>query len=277
MAEAESQFWNGVADRWAHYADSVDRQAAAATEVLLDAAAVGPGSSVLDLGCGPGGAGLAAARRTRASGRVVFADVAPAMLDIVSSRCGGLPGTSVMTADLGAVAAPDGSFDAVVCRYALMFAEDPVVAVGEAVRVLRPSGRYAALTFAEPKRNRWQACVLDAVSDVLAVPVPPPPALGPFSLTDPAVLAAALRRGGLIDVHVEEVASPMIRRSLAAWWEESSQLAGPIPLILAGLDPAVRDAVRQRALEYAGKAASVDETGAVHFEGFDLLGWGRRP
>ena len=27
MAEAESQFWNGVADRWAHYADSVDRQA----------------------------------------------------------------------------------------------------------------------------------------------------------------------------------------------------------------------------------------------------------
>src|SRR5918998_4073095 len=142
MSEAESQFWNGVADRWEHYADSVDRQAAAATEVLLDAAAVGRGSAVLDLGCGPGGAGLAAARRTGATGRVMFADVAPAMLDVVSRRCQGLPGTSTMTANLRTIAAPDGSFDAVVCRYALMFAEDPVAAIGEAVRVLRPGGRY---------------------------------------------------------------------------------------------------------------------------------------
>ena len=276
MSEPASQLWNGVADRWAHHAESVDDQAAAATGLMLDAAAVGPGSAVLDLGCGPGGAGLAAARRTGASGRVVFADAAPAMLEVVSRRTAGLPGTSTMVADLQSVGAPDAAFDAVVCRYALMFADDPVAAVGEAVRVLRPGGRYAALTFGAREHNGGQAFVLDAVVDVLGVQVPPPGSPGPFSLADREVLADALRRGGLTDVHVREVTSSSSHPSLDDWWEEASALAGPIPLILAGLEPSVREAVRRRALAYAEPVVRPEGSG-IRFDGLDLLGSGRRP
>src|SRR5262245_39917742 len=47
---------------------------------------VAPGSTVLDLGCGPGTFTLELARRVGSSGRVIAADVQPAMLAKVERR-----------------------------------------------------------------------------------------------------------------------------------------------------------------------------------------------
>lgn len=60
--------WAGVAPRWAEHADYVDERGADLTAELLDGAGVEPGDRVLELACGPGSAGLAAARRIAPSG-----------------------------------------------------------------------------------------------------------------------------------------------------------------------------------------------------------------
>ena len=71
-----------------------------------------------------------------------------------------------------------------------MFALDPAGAVREIGRVLRPGGRCAIAVWGPRARNPWLGSVLDAVSEQLGMPVPPPGIPGPFSLDDADALAA---------------------------------------------------------------------------------------
>lgn len=75
-----SDIWDSVAEVWEENADFLDHQLEAATRVLLDAASVSQGDDLLDLACGPGGAGLAAVPRVGPYGMIVLADDAPRMV-----------------------------------------------------------------------------------------------------------------------------------------------------------------------------------------------------
>src|SRR4051812_26412999 len=86
---AMSEMWDSVAPGWEANAGFVDEQLALATEALLDAAGIGEGDRVLDLAAGPGGAGLAAARRVGSSGSVVLSDVARGMGAPAAARARG--------------------------------------------------------------------------------------------------------------------------------------------------------------------------------------------
>jgi hypothetical protein len=157
-----------------------------------------------------------------------------------------------------------------------MFADDPVAAVAEVVRVLRPGGRYATMTWAQRQNNPWLGLVLDAVSDQFGVPFPPPSVRGPFSLDTPEELARVLNDGGLRDVAVQTVATPMHAASLEDWWQRVPSLAGPLAVALAGMEPAVRDAIAQRALGFGANAAESEADG-ISFPGASLIGSGSKP
>jgi SAM-dependent methyltransferase len=168
--------WAAVADGWAEHADYVDTRAAVATDRLLELAAPRPGERVLELACGPGGLGLAAAMRVAPGGGVVLSDVAAEMTAIAAARAEGLGLTNVSTRelDLEHIDEPDGCYDVVLCREGLMFAPDPAAAVREMGRVLRPDGRVALAVWGPRERNPWLGLVLDAASAQLGKPVPPP-------------------------------------------------------------------------------------------------------
>ena len=268
--------WDSVAIAWERNADFVDEHMAGATAALLDAAQVGEGDAVLDLATGPGGAGLAAAERVGSGGRVVLADVAPEMVAAAGRRAAGRGNVETLVSDQGAIDAPGASFDAVISRHGLMFADDKPAAVAEAVRVLRPGGRYAAMTWDRRERNPWLGLVLDAVGAQFGVPFPPPGIPGPFELDDPARLTEVLEGGGLEDVSVTAVATPMTAASLEAWWERVPELAGPLALALAGMEPEVRDAIRQRALD-AGESAARSTGEGIEMDGSVLVASGRHP
>src|SRR6266480_4870191 len=78
--------WGSVAGAWGEHAGYADERGAAVTEVLLDRAAIRPGDRVLELACGPGGAGMGAAARVAPSGEVLLSDVAPEMVAIAARR-----------------------------------------------------------------------------------------------------------------------------------------------------------------------------------------------
>lgn len=268
--------WDSVAAGWEESAQFIDGHLALATEALIDAAHIGEGDAVLELACGPGGAGLAAAERVGPSGSVVLSDAAPEMVAVAIRRTSGFPQVSTAVFDQSEIAAEDAHFDAVLSRHGLMLAEDPAGAVREAARVLRAGGTYAAMTWGPRALNPWLGLVLDSVGEQFGMPFPPADVRGPFSLEDPELLGGALTDGGLLDVKIETIETPMHADSLDAWWERVPKLAGPLALALAGMEPNVRDEIAQRALRAAESASRPDGDGIV-FRGSVLIGSGHTP
>jgi SAM-dependent methyltransferase len=273
MMRQMSDIWGSVAPGWEASAEFVDNQLALATEALLDGAGIGEGSAVLDLACGPGGAGLAAAKRVGSGGTVLLSDAAPEMVAVAARRAQAYEQVSTAVFDQGTIDAADGRFDAVIVRHGLMFADDGAGAVREARRVLRAGGRYATMTWGPRAENPWLACVLDAVGAQFGVPFPPPNVLSPFALEDSALLQRVLRDGGLEEVEVQSCATPMPAPSLQAWWERVKQLAGPLAIALEGMEPDVREAIERRALA-AGELAARREGDQIVLGGTVLIGSG---
>ncbi len=107
-----------------------------------------PGSSVLDVGCGSGASAIPAAVAVGPFGRVVGIDLAQRLLDIARAKSAAqkLSNIDFQRADMTALDYPDGSFDAVVCVFAVFFVTDMVTQVRELWRLVRPGGKLAITT-----------------------------------------------------------------------------------------------------------------------------------
>jgi SAM-dependent methyltransferase len=266
--------WAAVAGGWAQHADYADARGAELTEKLLDLTMPQPGERVLELACGPGGAGLAAAQRVAPDGEVVLSDVAAEMTAIAAARAAarGVRNVSTRELDLEDIEQPDASYDVVLCREGLMFAADPARAAREIRRVLAPGGRFALAVWGPRERNPWLGVVFDAVSAQTGAPVPPPGVPGPFSLGDPDRLTGLLRDAELADVVVSELPVPLRAESFEEWWTRTSALAGPMARVLASLPEAAVQALRTRARDAVRPYAT---RGVLELPGVALLAAGR--
>ena len=268
--------WDSVAPGWGAYAARLEGRAGEVTEKMFDLVQLQPGERVLDLASGPGGAGLAAARRVGDTGHVVLSDVSPTMVSIAAQRAEtlGLENVSTLVLDLEDIDQPDGSYDVVVCREGLMLVPDPGAAVGEMVRVLRPGGRTVASVWSDREKNPWLGILMDSLSAQIGSPVPPPGVPGPFSLPDPAVLEKLLDSAGLVDVNVVELTLPLKAPSFDAWWSWTTALAGPVAKILASLpEPAIRQ-LQERVRAAASRYETAD---GLDFPGSTLVATAKRP
>ena len=267
--------WAAVAGSWAEHAEYADARVADVTTELLSLADLRPGDRVLELACGPGGAGLAAAECVGPDGEVVLSDVAAAMTGVAARRAAGRGLTNVSTRelDLERIAEPDAAYDVVLCREGLMFATDPIEAAREIRRVLRPGGRVAVAVWGPRERNPWLGLVFDAVSAHLGKPVPPPCVPGPFSLSDANVLRAVFDAAALTDVTVGEVSVPLGEATFDAWWERTSALAGPLVNLLKALPEDDARVLRARVRDLVAPYTTVD---GLQFPGVALVAGARR-
>jgi len=123
------------------------------------------GLALLDVGCGPGTITLDLARRV-APGRVVGIDASAEVIERAeAARIGaGAENVGFTTGDVYALEADDASFDVVHAHQVLQHLSDPVRALVELRRVLRPDGLlavrdgdYGSFTWSpvSPGLDRW--------------------------------------------------------------------------------------------------------------------------
>src|SRR6478672_5428106 len=119
--------WDSVASAWAEHALYADARGVEVAALMLQATAPRPGELVLELACGTGGLGLAAAEQVAPGGGVVISDFAVEMVSIAAARAeaSGLDNVTARQLDLDHVDEPDAAYDVVLCREGLMFALDP--------------------------------------------------------------------------------------------------------------------------------------------------------
>lgn len=119
----------------------------AATEALLDQAAITSDDLVLDVGCGVGTTAIEITRRFGAT--VVAADIAPVMLERATANVAGADLADRVTVEEGDILAlpyPDDHFDVVIAEAVTMFV-DREKAAAELTRVAKPGGRVLATEF----------------------------------------------------------------------------------------------------------------------------------
>jgi SAM-dependent methyltransferase len=120
-----------------------------------------PGLDLLDVGCGPGTITVDLASRV-APGRVLGLD---ASADVIATAPADA-GVDFAVGDIYRLNLPDESFDVVHAHQVLQHLSDPVAALGEMYRVLRPNGLLAVRDSdyggffwspASPRLDRWLA------------------------------------------------------------------------------------------------------------------------
>jgi len=267
--------WASVATSWGELAEHVDAQGAVVAQAMLDLAGLKCGERVLELACGPGGVGMAAAAIVGPDGAVVLSDIAPGMTAIAAERArnAGLKNVTTREVDLERIDYLEAAFDKVLCRDGLMLVPDPASAVREARRILRPDGRAVFAVWGPRDRNPWLGVLFDAITAQTGSPVPPPGIPGPFSLEAPGALGELLAGSGFSEINVREISTSMKVSSVDEWWSVVPSLAGPIARLLGSLPAEMNAAIRARVDMVMADFATPD---GYELPRVSILGVGRR-
>ncbi|MFC7622952.1 class I SAM-dependent methyltransferase [Microlunatus sp. GCM10028923] len=182
MDGADPTGWSEVARDWSRLWGDHPRPV---WTKIIRAAGLGPGSTVLDVGCGSGEwlahlAGLGA--------DLTGVDPAAGMIELARER---LPDADLRVGSFDDLGVPDAAFDLVTAVNALQFAPDPEAGLAALLRVTRPGGHVAIANWAEDARNDLFR-IEQAIADATGAAFQPG---GP--LREPGGLEALFARAGL--------------------------------------------------------------------------------
>ena len=149
---------------------------------------------ILDVGCGTGALVKAIAGIARSS-EIVGVDPGQSFVDFARTQFKD-PRITFQVGDAMQLPFADGSFDVVVCQFAVMFFPDKPKAFSEARRVLRPGGLFVFNVWDQIEQNEFADVVTRALAELF--PDDPPHFLAriPHGYHDLSVVVADLAPGG---------------------------------------------------------------------------------
>ncbi|MGA2164386.1 MAG: methyltransferase domain-containing protein [Solirubrobacteraceae bacterium] len=260
-----AEHWEEAASGWVRRQESIREFGAPVSYWMVEAIEPQHGQRVLELAAGLGETGLLAAELVAPTGGVILSDHAEAMLEGARARAAKLDLTNVEFQVWNAewIDLPVASVDAVLCRWGYMLMADPLAAMVETRRVLRPGGRVALAVWDALAANPW--ALLPRV-ELLERGLAQPPAQsseyapGPFGLGDRERLQALLGEAGFTEIVVEAIDVVQSHPSFESFWETMLDISRELhDLVLA--QPATEiEAIEASLVERLAPYASPDGT-----------------
>jgi ubiquinone/menaquinone biosynthesis C-methylase UbiE len=209
---------------------------------MADLAGVGPGQTVLDVGCGPGVLTTELAARVGADS-VTAVDPSEHFVDAVRSR---VPGVTVERASAESLPFPDDEFDAALAQLVVHFMADPVAGLGEMRRVTRGGGIVAACVWDHSVGGNGPLSVYyEALHEV----DPSRPNESARAGTRPGHLVELFRAAGFDDPDEETLTVRVEHPTFEDWWAPFELGVGTIADVFEELGPERVAQLRERCRE----------------------------
>lgn len=230
-AQGQAQVWGVQARNWA---DLMEGMSLPIYRVVLDKTNVGRGTRLLDIGCGTG---IAAQLAAKLGADVKGLDASEAELAIARER---VPTGNFICGEMEELPYADASFDVVTGFSSFQFAQDPVNALREARRVIKPGGYVAMVAWGRMEDCEF-ATTLKAV--IACLPPPPPGAKGTFALSEPGKMEALMEQAGLTVYAHGDVSCPFTYPDDETAWKSISSSGPLVAAIRAAGEETIKQAV----------------------------------
>jgi len=278
VKQQQKKDWGEAAEGWRKNHERLRQIAAPVTNRILVLAGVAPGHHVLDIACGSGEPALPAAKLAGPAGFVLATDQAPEMIEVArdNAKLQGVTNIEFRLVDGEELNVEPASFDAVTCRWGIMFMPEPIHCLQQAFEALKPGGRAAFAVWGPPDRNPFIALPMGIARKHYEGP-PLPDATAPgsvFSFANRDKLRSLFDQAGFHDIETDEMELPMsIFDSGRQYWEYCREFMGPLRRILDGMPSDVQEKIG-REVEQAAPQGSAD--GKVSLNGNPILAAGTR-
>jgi ubiquinone/menaquinone biosynthesis C-methylase UbiE len=207
------QFWNEIlVPKFVKYKHVLVGGLGLHSAAIFPKLEVNAGEQVMDAGAGFGDTAIMLAQRVGPTGHVTAIDCCDAFLDYGRKEAADarVPNVSFVEADIQFTPFKP-EYDLVFSRFGTMFFENPVAAMRNMRKALRPGGRFTMIVWRDVADNPW----LGAAKAVALKHLPQPGAdartcgPGPFSMADQELVTAQMKAAGFTDIFFERVDAPV--------------------------------------------------------------------
>jgi ubiquinone/menaquinone biosynthesis C-methylase UbiE len=277
IKEEQREFWAKAAAGWRLADERIRKQMAPMTERMIALAGIKPGMHVLDLASGSGEPGLPIAHTVGPTGHVILTDQVREQLDFAKEKAEaqGLSNVSFREADAETLKVAAGHFDAVTCRWGIMFMPDPGRCLRVAHAALKPGGKTVFAVWGAPTLNPFFTVPWQAIMKTM--PDAKPPQVGEvgsvYAFAERNRLVALMTKAGFTDIATEDVTlTPVDMPNAEAYWE-TLQTGGLIAAELRKLSEDEKEKVKHDLFEIVSGG---DPNGPVKLDGYAIAAVGTK-
>jgi ubiquinone/menaquinone biosynthesis C-methylase UbiE len=216
---SQRKSWDMIAEGWQKCWKTFEQDAQIVNERLIKLAEIKQGDKVLDIATGIGEPAITAARKVGIKGHVLATDISPQMLKIAKQRA-----VSFGLQDIVEFKEIDAerididlqpllqlsSFNAVLCRWGLMFFPNLTSTLTNIYKLLSSGGKLAAAVWSQPTKVPKLYDAIDFVTREIGISSTITnnhstyaKILSPFSLANINIVKDALVEAGFKDIHIE--------------------------------------------------------------------------
>ncbi len=268
--------WSGAAPFWEKHRETIRVMFAPVTQALIEDALIGSGQTVLDIATGPGEPALSVAAVVGPEGTVCGIDPVAGMVEAArrAAEHRGFRNARFEIAPADQLPFPDGTFDAVVSRFGVMFFPSPSDAVREMLRVLKPGRKLALGVWHFAERNPFHYSFSRVIERYVESPPIAPDAPDAFRFASAGKLRDVLGEAGAM-APSERLLQFTIRApiSLEEFWTLRCEMSEKLREKFAMLSGEQLGEVKRQTMEALGEYST---DGGLSFPGEVLIVSGTR-